>query len=71
MRFEHGETIHSATASYRNAENDMAVNAHLLIDGKKSFALEMGINSTAIVHGHIYYPRFALAVNNDQIAGLS
>lgn len=71
MKFENGETIHSATASYRNAENEKSIDAHLLIDGKKSFALEMGINRTAIVHGHIFYPRFSLAVNNDQIAGLS
>lgn len=71
MKFENGDTVHLATASYRNAVNEKLVDAHLLIDGKKSFALEMGVNRTEIVHGHIYYPRFALAVNNDQIAGLS
>lgn len=71
MKFENGETIHLATASYKNSENEKLVDAHLLMDGKESFALEMGINRTEIVHGHIYYPRFSLAVNNDQIAGLS
>lgn len=71
MKFENGETIHSATASYKNAENEKSVTAHLLIDGEKSFALDMGINRTMIVHGHFYYPRFSLAVNNSQIAGLS
>lgn len=71
MKFENGDTVHSATASYRNTPNEKLIEAHLLIDGKKSFALEMGINSTEIVHGFIHYPRFSLGVNNDQIAGLS
>lgn len=71
MKFQNGDTIHSATASLINAANEKSINAHLLLDGEKSFALEMGINRTAIVHGHIFYPKFALAVNNMQIAGLS
>lgn len=71
MKFLNGKTIHSATAQYKNTEDEKFVEAHLLIDGKKSFALEMGMNRTSIVHGWLYYPRFSLAVNNDQIAGLS
>lgn len=71
MKFENGKTIHSATASYINTDDEKLVEANLLIDGQKSFALEMGMNRTIIVHGWIFYPRFSLAVNNDQIAGLS
>lgn len=71
MKFQNGKTIHSATASYKNTNDEKLVEAHLLIDSKKSFALEMGMNRSSIVHGWIFYPRFSLAVNNDQIAGLS
>lgn len=71
MKFENGDTVHSATASYRNTPDDKLIEAHLLIDGQQSFALEMGMNRTEIVHGHIYYPRFHLSINSDNIAGLS
>lgn len=71
MKFQNGKTIHSATASYKNTNDEKLVEANLLIDGKKSFALEMGMNRSSIVHGWLFYPRFSLAVNNDQIAGLS
>lgn len=71
MKFENGKTIHLATASYKNTDDEKFVQAHLRIDGKKSFALEMGMNKSMILNGWLFYPRFSLAVNNDQIAGLS
>lgn len=71
MKFQNGKTIHSATATYKNTEDEKLVEANLLFDGQKSFALDLGMNRTGIVHGWIYYPRFSLAVNNDQIAGLT
>lgn len=71
MKFQNGITVHSATALYKNKEDEKLIEANLLFDGKKSFSLEMGVNRTVILHGWIYHPRFSLAVNNDQIAGLS
>lgn len=71
MNFENGDTIHSATATYKNTVEEKLMEANLLLDGQKSFALELGLNRTSIVHGSIFYPRFLLAINNDQIAGLS
>lgn len=71
MKFENGETIHSATATYKSTPEETLMEAKLLIDGQKSFGLELGLNKTAIVHGWIFYPRFSLDINDDQIAGLS
>lgn len=71
MKFENGQTIHSATAKYKNTNDEKAIEANLLIDGKNSFGLDVGLNRTSIVHGWIFYPRFSLTVGNEQIAGLS
>lgn len=71
MKFENGKTVHSATATYKNTDEEKLIEANLLIEGQKSFALEMGMNRTSIVHGFIYHPRFSLAVNNEQVSGLS
>lgn len=71
MNFQNGKTEHSATATYKNTDDEKLVEAHLRIDGQKSFALEMGLNKSTILNGCLHYPRFSLAVNNDQIAGLS
>lgn len=71
MKFENGKTMHSATATYKNTDDEKLVEAHLQIDGQKSFALELGMNKSMILNGWMFYPRFSLAVNNDEIAGLS
>lgn len=71
MKFENGATVHSATATYKNTNDEKLVEARLRIEGKKSFALEMGMNKSQIQNGWIFYPKFSLDVNNDQIAGLS
>lgn len=71
MSFVNGATEHSAIATYKNTEDEKLIEAHIHMDGQQSFALEMGMNRSQINHGWIYYPRFTLAVNNDQIAGLS
>lgn len=71
MSFVNGATEHSAIATYKNTEDETLIEAHIRMDGQQSFALEMGMNRSEIKHGYIYYPRFTLAVANDQIAGLS
>lgn len=71
MRFENGPTVHSAAATYKNTNDEKLVEAHLRIDGQRSFALEMGMNTSQIQNGLIFYPKFSLGVQNDQIAGLS
>lgn len=71
MKFENGQTMHSATATYKNTNDEKLVEAHLRIDGQKSFALEMGINKSPIQNGWNFYPKFSLAVNNEQIARVS
>lgn len=68
MKFENGQTMHSATATYKNTNDEKLVEAHLQIDGHKSFALDMGINKSPIQNGWTFYPKFSLAVNNEQIA---
>lgn len=71
MSFVNGATKHSATATYKNTEDEKLIEAHVHMDGQQSFSLVMGMNRSGINHGWIYYPRFTLAVNNEQIAGLS
>lgn len=71
MSFVNGPTEHWAIATYKNSEDEKLIEAHVHMDGQQSFALEMGMNRSEITHGCIYYPRFTLTVNNDQIAGLS
>lgn len=71
MSFVNGKTMHSATGTYKNTVDEKALEAYLHIDGKKSFALDVGVNRTAIRNGFIFYPRFLLAINNEQIANLS
>lgn len=71
MNFQNGDTEHSATAVYKNTDDEKLIEANLRIDGQKSFALEMGMNKSMILNGWLFYPKFTLAVNNDQIAGLS
>lgn len=71
MSFVNGATEHSATATYKNTEDEKLIEAHIHMDGQQSLALVMGMNRSVINHGWIYYPRFILTVNNDQIAGLS
>lgn len=71
MNFQNGETEHSATAMYKNTDDEKLIGANLRIDGKKSFSLEMGFNKSMKLNGWLFYPKFSLAVNNDQVAGLS
>lgn len=71
MSFVNGKTIHSATGRYRNTPDETALEAYLHINGEKSFALDMGMNTSAIRNGFMYYPRFLLAINNEEIANLN
>lgn len=71
MSFVNGQTVHSATGFYRNTADERALEANLLLNGSKSFALDVGMNKSAIRNGFIFYPRFLLAINNEQIANLS
>lgn len=71
MSFVNGKTVHSATGRYRNTPDETALEAYLHINGEKSFALDMGMNTSAIRNGYMYYPRFLLAINNEEIAKLN
>lgn len=71
MNFENDATEHSATAVYKNTDDEKLIEANLQIDGQKSFALEMGMNKSMILKGFLHYPRLSLAVNDEQIAALS
>lgn len=71
MSFVNGRTVHSASGTYRNTDDERALEAYLHINGEKSFALDVGMNKSSIRNGFIYNPRFLLAINNEEIANLS
>lgn len=71
MSFINGRSAHLANAVYKNTPDEKLIEAHLKIDGRESFSMEMGLNQSEINHGWMYYPRFTLNVKNEQISGLS
>lgn len=68
--FRVGSIMHSANGLYKNTDDVKLVEAFLNIDGKRTFALEMGMNRSEISNGWQYYPRFSLAIGKESIAGL-